>query len=67
MSPNPKMQALFPTMRGEWLTAMESAMKEGDRELDNAGFIPDRSVVAPQGGIDVGPANPYLYNVWPGR
>lgn len=67
MSPNPQMQALFPRMQGEWLGAMESAMKEGDRELDNAGFIPDRSVVAAQGGVDIGPANPYLYNVWPGR
>jgi hypothetical protein len=42
-------------------------MKQGDREQTNAGFVPDRSVVAPQGGIDIGPANPYLYNVWPGR
>ena len=67
MSPNPQMQTLFPKMRELWLAAMESAMKQGDREMDNAGFIPDRSVVAAQGGIDLGPANPYLWNIWPGR
>jgi hypothetical protein len=67
MSANPQMQAAFPKVRENWLMAIESAMKEADRETDNAGFVPDRSVVAPQGGIDIGPANPYLYNVWPGR
>lgn len=68
MSPNPAMQSLFPKMRGEWLAAMESAMKEGDRETDNAGFIPDRSVVAAQGGVDVGPAWPFAPGyIWPGR
>src|SRR5215469_948090 len=64
MSPNPQMQALFERKRTDWLAAVEGALKQGDRETDNAGFIPDRSCVAPQGGIDIGPANPYLYNVW---
>ena len=70
MSPNPSMRAQYYGPRGlhdSWLLAMEQSMKQGDREPDNCGFIPDRSVVAPQGGIDIGPANPYLYNVWPGR
>lgn len=70
MSANPQMRSLYYGPRGlheMWLGAMDAAMKQGDRETDNAGFIPDRSVVAPQGGIDIGPANPYLYNVWPGR
>jgi len=69
-SPNPQLRAQFYAPRGlreSWLAAMEQSMKQGDREPDNCGFIPDRSVVAPQGGIDIGPANPYLYNVWPGR
>ena len=67
MSPNPQMRALFPKMRELWLAAIGGALKQDDRETDNAGFIPDRTVVAPQGGVDIGPANPYLYNVWPGR
>jgi hypothetical protein len=57
----------FPNQRMGWLAGIEASMKQGDREQTNAGFVPDRSVVAPQGGIDIGPANPYLYNVWPGR
>jgi hypothetical protein len=70
MSPNAQMRALYYGPRGlheNWLASMFDAAKQGDREPDNAGFIPDRSVVAAQGGIDIGPANPYLYNVWPGR
>lgn len=67
MSANGQMRALFPKMKEDWLAAIGNSMKQGDREQDNSGFIPDRSVVAAQGGIDIGPANPYLYNVWPGR
>jgi len=67
MSPNPQMRALFPKMKDMWLAAIMGDLKQNDRETDNAGFIPDRSCVAAQGGIDIGPANPYLYNVWPGR
>jgi hypothetical protein len=67
LSPNEKLRGMFPTMQQSWLAAIEASMKQADREIDNAGFIPDRSVVAPQGGVDIGPANPYLYNVWPGR
>lgn len=67
MSPNPQARAQFPQMQQNWLLAMDKARKQGDREEDNSQFIPDRTVVAAQGGIDIGPANPYLYNVWPGR
>jgi hypothetical protein len=67
MSPNANLRNQFPVMRNLWLMAMENSRKQGDREQTNSGFVPDRSVVAPQGGIDIGPANPYLYNVWPGR
>lgn len=68
MSPNPQARALYYGPRGlhdSWLAAMEQAIKQGDREPDNCGFIPDRSVVAGQGGIDIGPADPY--NFWAGR
>lgn len=67
LSPNAEMRKLFLAMKNGWLDSIERALKQGDREQTNAGFIPDRSVVSPQGGIDIGPANPYLYNVWTGR
>jgi hypothetical protein len=67
ISPNPKAQTLYPSLRTEWLASMQSATKQADRELGNAGFIPDRSVVAGTGdGYDVGPANPYGWQTWPG-
>lgn len=67
MSPNPQMRVLFERKRDDWLAAIGGALKMGDREPDNAGFIPDRSVVAAQGGLDIGPANPFLWQIWPGR
>jgi hypothetical protein len=67
MSPDPAIRKMFPVMKQNWLASITAALKQGDHEADSAGFIPDRTVVAPQGGIDIGPANPYLYNVWPGR
>lgn len=67
MSPNPAANTTFDKKRLLWLDAMGGAAKQGDRELNSAGFVPDRGVVSPQGGWDVGPANPYLWNLWPGR
>jgi hypothetical protein len=67
MSPNPKIRQMFPAMKLNWIASIIAALKQGDHETDSAGFVPDRSSVAPQGGIEIGPANPYLYNVWPGR
>jgi len=67
LSPNPKMQELFERKQQSWLASIAASFTQGDREIDNAGFIPDRSAMAPGGGTDIGPAMPYLYNVWPGR
>jgi len=69
LSPNPQIRGLYPAMHQSWLAAIEATMKQADREIDNSGFTPDRSVVAPQGGTDIlGPAWPYAgYAVWPGR
>lgn len=67
MSPNPQARSSFISMQNLWLKAMLESAKQGDRETDNAGFIPDRGVVStvPQ---DIGPANPFgWYYVWPGR
>lgn len=68
ISPNPQMRGLFPQNRQLWLSAIEASMKQGDREQTDAGFYPDRSVVASQGYADIGPAQPYNYSwPWPGR
>lgn len=67
MAPDPNIRKMYPQMRVAWLNSIENMLKQGDKEPDSAGFIPDRSVIAPQGGIDIGPANPYLYKIYPGR
>lgn len=68
MSPNPQMRALFPQQKQLWLAAIEASMKSNDREQTDAGFIPDRSVVAGTGGTSIGPAWPYAgVGPWPGR
>jgi hypothetical protein len=66
-SPNPAMQMQFEKKRDQWLAAISSALRQGDREQTDAGFIPDRSVVAGSGSMDIGPAWPYAGNAWPGR
>lgn len=66
-SPNPKMQAMFESKRQTWRGILGDVTKQADKETSAAGFIPDRSCVAPAGSWDIGPANPYLYPAWPGR
>jgi hypothetical protein len=66
MSPNPQMQMLFEKKREDWLSAMVSALKQGDREPDNCGFTPDRTVMGGYGDWSIGPAWPYA-GPWPGR
>jgi hypothetical protein len=64
-STDPNLKKEFPTLRAMWLADIMSALKQGDRETDNAGFVPSRSVMASGDSGDVGPANPYG-NGWPG-
>jgi hypothetical protein len=67
MSPNPQARSAFPSMQQQWLMAMEKSRKQGDREEDNSGFIPDRSCVSAGGSGDYGPAWPYAGPGWIGR
>jgi hypothetical protein len=67
MSPNPQMQMAFERKKENWISAMASALKQGDREQTDAGFIPDRSVMQGPGAWEIGPANPYAWSVWSGR
>lgn len=64
-SNNPQLKAQFPTLRAQWLADILATMKQGDREADDAGFVPSRSVMASGDSGDVGPANPYGSG-WPG-
>ena len=67
MSPNPQMRAMFPQNRQLWLDAIGATMKQNDREQTDAGFYPDRTVVAGAGYVEVGPAWPYAGPPWSGR
>lgn len=71
MAPNAQLRGQFLQVRNLWLAAMENAMKQGDREQTDAGFIPDRSAVAGIGGLwEIGPAWPFAGpgpGLWPGR
>jgi hypothetical protein len=66
-SPNPAMQMQFERKRDGWLGAIANALRQGDREQTDAGFIPDRTVVSGSGGGDIGPAWPFAGNAYPGR
>lgn len=63
-SNDPKLKNQFPFMRTAWLGDLLAAIKQGDREMDNAGFVPDRNIMGNGYCGDVGPANPYGTN-WP--
>jgi hypothetical protein len=54
-SSNPAVKAKFPQMKLDWLAAVEGAAKQGDREDENKGFFPDKSVMAPTNVNDPGP------------
>jgi hypothetical protein len=56
---DPKLKAQFPFMRKAWLDDIVASLKQGDREPEGAGFVPDRSVMGNNYLGDVGPANPY--------
>jgi hypothetical protein len=62
---DPQLKKEWFAMRQTWLDDILATMKQGDREEDNAGFVPSRSVMASGDCGDVGPANPYG-NGWPG-
>ncbi|HVO91792.1 MAG TPA: hypothetical protein VMT22_03075 [Terriglobales bacterium] len=58
-SSNPAVRAKEPQKQMDWLKAMAEARGQADREKDNAGFIPDRSIMSEPSAIPVGPAWPF--------
>lgn len=67
MSPDPKISAQFLQRWQMWQATLLETAKQGDKERDNAGFFPDRGVMAPGDVGPVGPANPYGYSNQIGR
>jgi hypothetical protein len=61
---DPNLKRQFPAMKAMWLGDITAALKQGDRETEDAGFVPDRNVMGNGYCGDVGPANPYG-NGWP--
>jgi hypothetical protein len=56
---DPNVKRMFPLLKADWIADIMGALKQGDREADDAGFIPDRNVMGNGYAGDVGPANPY--------
>ena len=52
-SANPVVRARYPAMKAEWLGAMDAAVREGNREEENYGFYPGRTVM--DGRVSYGP------------
>jgi hypothetical protein len=65
-SNDPMLKREFPMVRQAWLDEIMAAMKQGDREMEGAGFVPSRSAMSGTSSYSVGPANPYGSG-WPGR
>lgn len=62
---DPNVRREFLPMRQAWLQETLEAVKQGDREAEDAGFVVSRNVMGTDYSGDVGPANPYGTG-WPG-
>lgn len=58
-SPAPAVRGRFEEMKRNWLEAIIKARGQGDRERDDAGFIPDRGIMDQTSNAPIGPANPF--------
>jgi len=62
-NPDPKVRSKYPLERQLWLEALDHAVKQGDRELDDFGFIPASSIM--DSGWACDPISPNLpYGPW---
>lgn len=62
-NPDAKVRAKYPLERQIWLEALDKAVRQGDREMDDVGFYPSTSIMdAGWGGGAINPAMPY--GVW---
>lgn len=59
-NPDPKIRAKYVTERQIWMDALDKAVKQGDREMDDYGFYPGSGVMDTGWGVNpITPANPY--------
>jgi hypothetical protein len=64
-SPDPKVRAKYPQERQLWLEALDRAVRQGDREMDDVGFYPGSGVM--DTGYAINPINPAMpYGPWAG-
>lgn len=57
---NPAVSAKFESKKMQWIAAMEAETRQNDREDENKGFFPDKSIMSPSYTTDPGPY-PYRY------
>lgn len=55
----PLVRNRFEQMRADWLQSLARARGQGDRERDDAGFVPDKGIMSGGGNIPIGPGWPY--------
>lgn len=64
-SPDPKIRQKYAPERQIWLEALDKAVKQADRELDDYGFYPTQMVM--DTGFGINPINPALpFGPWTG-
>lgn len=62
-NPDPKIRAKYTMERQLWLEALDHAVKQADREMDDFGFVPTRGVM--DQGWSINPVNPaYPFGTW---
>ena len=64
-NPDAKIRAKYPEFYKVWFESWDLAIRQGQRELDDFGFVPSEGIMEPGGGgIYVGPAWPYVGSPW---
>lgn len=59
LSPDPAERAKAPGAQAAWMAAVRQEAGVADRERDNAGFVPEQSIMDGQTPVDLGPAYPF--------
>jgi hypothetical protein len=64
--PDPKVRAKYPMERQIWLEALDKAVRQADKEMDDVGFYPTDSNMSGGGvGSGISPAYPFgPWNSW---
>lgn len=65
-SPDAKVRAKFTQEWQMWLESLDKAVRQGQREKDDYGFYPTRSIMDTGFAPWLGPANPYMWGPWNG-